>query len=638
MRRRPGTGPAGQRTEANRSAFGQRKLMAYAGLCLLALVVIGLFARSRLLVSAEGPPLVADPKSEDWRTGEVASREPEAVHSARTDPGVPLPSSGESRPTVDGPVPVSVHVYVRFRSGVPGEGLQVRFRGPNSLAISGLTDGQGVCALEFTEGDLGHSFPVEIARNGTMLLEGERLLERRMSISLPEVRTIQVVLVRPAGYSDGVTVGIRGAGMRSQEVFTRESRVRFSDVPILEPLVVWASSPSLPLVHARRVFQGGEEEDTVTLLLEVGRVVEGIVVDGETGEAVPDAWVSNNWDGDPNRKAQVGGRFRLLARTGRSLGLHAGASGYLDTAVELEGHAGTQGLRIPLHRAGVLRGRVMDSKKAPIQGAKVTFSSMVTPEHGAGAFSGHSRPGVEFNFTVSSSSWAVTGEDGGYELLGMPWPRYAVLGRLKVDASSLGRKFVEDIDLELALAQGLDVTLDSEKGGSILEVVVEGPGAEHVRSVTWVQGETWGSQALRANRCRIENLTAGVPVHVAPAIAVGNGGVYECHERRWTGVPGLDESCLFDSGGLIATVEGRVKARDGHPLAGAWVYASYFGGSGAAGVTDDSGLFTLVLPADVGFPCRVEVRVDGFGAARREVSGAGDAGLFELERINSSDH
>jgi outer membrane receptor protein involved in Fe transport len=229
---------------------------------------------------------------------------------------------------------------------------------------------------------------------------------------------------------------------------------------------------------------------------------------------------------------------------------------------------------------GTITGTVTDPNGAVVKGAKVVATNVATGE----------------------TREATTGDEGTYALPALEPGIY----RVTVDASGFSQSAVEEVKLETASRQAVDVTLTAGGvSGGTVTVTAEAPLTE---TETSVRGELiTGKQVTdlpisQRNFTLLATLSPGV---TRPFVStIGGGGGYEGGLGGVTGNPGSTESTRFrESGGSVLVVNGARPTNNNFTLDGADNNEGQFGQIGIFPPPDAIAEFkieTSVAPAETG--------------------------------------
>ena len=206
--------------------------------------------------------------------------------------------------------------------------------------------------------------PVE----GAMVSRREAVVEDAGggSPAAPRVRQFSLLVAGLEGGGDMIALG--GSGARSEPTDV-EGYFEMSNVaPGLYDIV--ARKPGLAEgVRARVLVSEGENAGPITIALEPGREISGVVVDAD-GNAVENAFVSASSESGSSESVRSGpdGAFTLTGLGAGGWSLTAFVPGTASTGHVRDVAAGTKNVRIEVARPLGLAGRVVDGRGEPVDG------------------------------------------------------------------------------------------------------------------------------------------------------------------------------------------------------------------------------------------------------------------------------
>ncbi len=320
---------------------------------------------------ADGRATIAElPRGEVWILADAAGRARATSHVVLSEGthAVDLELAEEHR----------LEVTVRDEHGAPIDGAELEIvGGADPLAIGGRTGGDGVAHV----GRLGGAPWVvtaravgyeEVAQRGVR--EGDKLV-----VTLRRLGALVVKVVdRDSEPVEGAHVQITGATLWPARVAetTKEGSVRIGGLGAGSYALRATHDGDVSAIELGVMLSRGEEK-TITLRLVPGRWVAVRVMDGENEEARPigSARVSLAEGGiSPfpfEARTDKEGRARLGPIGPGSATIAARADGFVPRGSMRVPENDAKEIIIPLVRAGVLAGRVVDTRGFPIDGATI---------------------------------------------------------------------------------------------------------------------------------------------------------------------------------------------------------------------------------------------------------------------------
>ena len=320
---------------------------------------------------AGGHATIAElPRGEVWIIADVAGRARATSHVVLSEGprAVDLELAEEHR----------LEVTVRDEHGAPVDGAEIEIvGGADPLAVGGRTGGDGVANV----GRLGGAPWVvtaravgyeEVAQRGVR--EGDKLVVTLRRLGALVVRVVD----RDDSLVEGAHVQITGATLWPARVAdtTKDGSVRIGALGAGSYALRATHDGDVSAIELGVMLARGEEK-TITLRLVPGRWIAVRVMDGEGDEARPigSARVSLAEGGiSPfplEARTDKEGRARLGPIGPGSATIAARADGFVPRGAVRVPEKDTGALVIPLVRAGVLVGRVVDTRGFPIDGATI---------------------------------------------------------------------------------------------------------------------------------------------------------------------------------------------------------------------------------------------------------------------------
>ena len=256
---------------------------------------------------------------------------------------------------------------------------------------------------------------------------------------------------------DGATVELRGAD--HQQELTKAGIATFAAVPGGYQIAAWTET----LAHTTTWIQVGAGEITATLVLGAGAPVSGRVVD-DRGAPVAGARVTYHGASDWNQQADArydgvltstDGAFRFAALPAGSFRFAAaktelapGVSGL----ITLDGKTERNGVTIAVAAGAAVRGRVVDTSKQPVVGARVRVGIS-------------SKRGMIFE----SPRQVYSDAKGAFEIKGLAHRELAAVAMHETGASQTQQ-------LDTTHGDVGDITLVIDVTGTIAGIVVDSTG------------------------------------------------------------------------------------------------------------------------------------------------------------------
>jgi protocatechuate 3,4-dioxygenase beta subunit len=408
--------------------------------------------------------------------------------------------------------------------------------------------------------------------------------------------------------------------------------------------------------HRDRALHAAVGGDPVQIVLVPAVLLEGSIVDRDSGDAVPDAEV--RWLPDPGAESDAepapaartdaAGRFRIESFSVDGRAFRIEAEGYSTLEVDAPVAAADGGWTIALERSSVVRGRVRTAGDLPVEGLRVSLVEVPGAADPTGSlWLALSRP-------VSVTS--TTDVSGQYRLLAPRASSYRVVvdGHPYAAASSAvldvpdGRAEVKCADIFLvseATVRGFisGGSLGRVAGARVLAIPVP-PEEEPASGDPQLSGGGELAGSLRDS--------AASRADAAGAFALGGlrAGAYRIAARAPGFATALSEPFPLVAGGSQAvdlelkpemSITGRIAGPDGEPVPFAEVRAAVAGGDGAGepwsqemSLSTTAGTFRLsrlgARPYDLWF------WAEGFAPAflRGVAAGSEDVGV-RIERLVS---
>jgi protocatechuate 3,4-dioxygenase beta subunit len=296
--------------------------------------------------------------------------------SVRKRDGTPIPgvllSAGPRRSDVDNPVVGGVEATVQndgtfSMEHLPPGATQVTLTAQPSPGVSLVSETKNVVVVD------GQTTVVDFTSR-EVLVTGR---VTRGEAAMPGVRvTMRTMpyLMSVSGGAFGAIAAPPPAGPRPLEGITRDDG--HYELIVLHPGSAWAEVASLDgrVQYASRTFEVPDVESHVLDIPLGGAPVSGIVVDKDTGAAVPRANVraaAKKGEENGGAKAGADGRFAFELVAG-DYQVTTSADGYapVDSDLTVAGE-GASDVRLELGRGLVLEGRVVDPVGHPVPGAQV---------------------------------------------------------------------------------------------------------------------------------------------------------------------------------------------------------------------------------------------------------------------------
>lgn len=314
-----------------------------------------------------------------------------------------------------------------------------------------------------TEGDGSFAFTGLVGRTYRLLARHASGVAGPISVRLTahsdqivlHLRTGATLEVKTVGIDgkpiDGATVELRG--IDEQRATTADGTARFAAVvPGPYQIAAWADG----MAHVYQELRVTGKQST-RLVLVAGAAVSGTVVDSD-GKPVANARVLYTGGSDfraqpdPRRDAAVtdaSGAFKfpaIGAGSVRFTATHPEHAPGTSSLVVLDGKSEKTGVEVKLAPGATVKGRVIDTAKQPIAGARVQINT------GGGGGRRRDRGGPP---TQRASHQAYTNDQGEFEIKGLP------RAELMVSAShELGASKPKEVDASAGDVRDVELVLD----------------------------------------------------------------------------------------------------------------------------------------------------------------------------------
>jgi uncharacterized GH25 family protein len=418
-----------------------------------------------------------------------------------------------------------------------------------------------------TEADGGFHFDKLVARPYTLVAHGDKGVAGPVTAKLTEKSAVVTLRLRAATKvtvtvttSDGKSVEHAGAeatvelrGVDHQSETTKQGKAVFASVvPGGYQIAAWAPG----LAHSTTWIQVGAGETTAKVVLVAGAAVRGKVVD-DANKPVANARITYHGASDWSQQADArydavtsksDGTFQIAAMpagTFRFVAMHEAFAPGTSKPVTLDGKTETNDLTITVPTGATVRGRVIDSAKNPVVGARVRIGT-----------------GSRRTMSFEPPRQVYSDAKGEFEIKGLSRKPLAIVAMHETGASDL-----KDVDTTAGDVTGVELAIDVT--GTIAGVVVDAAG-NPIEGAQVSAGPNFRTGKMDMTQFRLrgfpEELTDAYGKFTLTGLAPGSYEVSAMRERAATrGRRGATEGIAAETGTkdlkIVLQAEGGVKGR-----------------------------------------------------------------------------